>query len=198
MSASRVGGKCRSSVARPTPALRATSRIDTSMPCSATAGRATVSRWSRFLWRRRASHPPSLPNGSLIHIFGSANHLTGSLIRISVTVLRSEDDDDAHHNEGNPAAHVRRPPRTAIRGGSGPRTAPDEVLVRVKAAGLNPPDWYVREGMPGVPRRVQAALRPAADPGHGRLGNRGSRRRRRPGIRARGGRGDGPAALPPR
>ncbi|WP_345107807.1 NADP-dependent oxidoreductase [Streptomyces drozdowiczii] len=32
-----------------------------------------------------------------------------------------------------------------------PVPAPDEVLVRVKAAGLNPPDWYVREGMPGVP-----------------------------------------------
>ncbi|MET9497655.1 NADP-dependent oxidoreductase [Streptomyces sp. NPDC006552] len=32
-----------------------------------------------------------------------------------------------------------------------PAPAPGEVLVRVRAAGLNPPDWYVREGMPGVP-----------------------------------------------
>ncbi|MGW6269184.1 NADP-dependent oxidoreductase [Streptomyces sp. NPDC055060] len=32
-----------------------------------------------------------------------------------------------------------------------PAPAPGEVLVRVKAVGLNPPDWYVREGMPGVP-----------------------------------------------
>lgn len=32
-----------------------------------------------------------------------------------------------------------------------PVPAPGEVLVRVKAVGLNPPDWYVREGMPGVP-----------------------------------------------
>ncbi|CAM5354128.1 MULTISPECIES: NADP-dependent oxidoreductase [Streptomyces] len=32
-----------------------------------------------------------------------------------------------------------------------PVPAPGEVLVRVRAAGLNPPDWYVREGMPGVP-----------------------------------------------
>ncbi|MGW3559644.1 NADP-dependent oxidoreductase [Streptomyces sp. NPDC000963] len=32
-----------------------------------------------------------------------------------------------------------------------PVPAPGEVLVRVAAAGLNPPDWYVREGMPGVP-----------------------------------------------
>ncbi|GAA3735291.1 NADP-dependent oxidoreductase [Streptomyces tremellae] len=32
-----------------------------------------------------------------------------------------------------------------------PEPAPGEVLVRVHAVGLNPPDWYVREGMPGVP-----------------------------------------------
>ncbi|WP_030182800.1 NADP-dependent oxidoreductase [Streptomyces violaceorubidus] len=32
-----------------------------------------------------------------------------------------------------------------------PAPAPGEVLVRVRAAGLNPPDWYVREGMPGIP-----------------------------------------------
>ncbi len=32
-----------------------------------------------------------------------------------------------------------------------PEPAPGEVLVRVRAAGLNPPDWYVREGMPGIP-----------------------------------------------
>ncbi len=32
-----------------------------------------------------------------------------------------------------------------------PAPAPGEVLVRVKAVGLNPPDWYVREGMPGIP-----------------------------------------------
>ncbi|WP_420037809.1 NADP-dependent oxidoreductase [Streptomyces sp. cg28] len=32
-----------------------------------------------------------------------------------------------------------------------PVPAPGEVLVRVRAVGLNPPDWYVREGMPGIP-----------------------------------------------
>ncbi|MFQ6143456.1 NADP-dependent oxidoreductase [Streptomyces seoulensis] len=32
-----------------------------------------------------------------------------------------------------------------------PEPASGEVLVRVRAVGLNPPDWYVREGMPGVP-----------------------------------------------
>jgi NADPH:quinone reductase-like Zn-dependent oxidoreductase len=32
-----------------------------------------------------------------------------------------------------------------------PTPAPGEVLVRVRAVGLNPPDWYVREGMPGIP-----------------------------------------------
>ncbi len=29
-----------------------------------------------------------------------------------------------------------------------PVTKPGEVLVRVKAAGLNPPDWYLREPYP--------------------------------------------------
>lgn len=32
-----------------------------------------------------------------------------------------------------------------------PEPASGEVLVRVRAVGLNPPDWYVREGMPGIP-----------------------------------------------
>jgi NADPH:quinone reductase-like Zn-dependent oxidoreductase len=32
-----------------------------------------------------------------------------------------------------------------------PEPAPGEVLVRVSAVGVNPPDWYMREGMPGVP-----------------------------------------------
>ncbi|WP_328453462.1 NADP-dependent oxidoreductase [Amycolatopsis sp. NBC_00438] len=32
-----------------------------------------------------------------------------------------------------------------------PEPGPGEVLVRVHAIGVNPPDWYVREGMPGVP-----------------------------------------------
>jgi NADPH:quinone reductase-like Zn-dependent oxidoreductase len=34
-----------------------------------------------------------------------------------------------------------------------------EVLIRVRAAGLNPPDWYLRAGMPEVP----AHLRPPMD-----------------------------------
>ncbi|MBV7669012.1 NADP-dependent oxidoreductase [Streptomyces halstedii] len=40
-----------------------------------------------------------------------------------------------------------------------PEPASGEVLVRVRAVGLNPPDWYVREGMPGIP----AEFRPPFD-----------------------------------
>ncbi len=36
-----------------------------------------------------------------------------------------------------------------------PEPEPGEVLVRVHAVGLNPPDWYVREGMPGVPPEMR-------------------------------------------
>ncbi|MFG3099982.1 NADP-dependent oxidoreductase [Streptomyces sp. NPDC048182] len=36
-----------------------------------------------------------------------------------------------------------------------PVPAPGEVLVRVHAVGLNPPDWYVREGMPGIPEEFR-------------------------------------------
>jgi NADPH:quinone reductase-like Zn-dependent oxidoreductase len=35
-----------------------------------------------------------------------------------------------------------------------PEPAPGEVLVRVHAIAVNPPDWYMREGMPGVPREL--------------------------------------------
>ncbi|MFI6026659.1 NADP-dependent oxidoreductase [Amycolatopsis magusensis] len=36
-----------------------------------------------------------------------------------------------------------------------PEPGPGEVLVRVHAAGLNPPDWYARAGMPGVPPELK-------------------------------------------
>ena len=32
-----------------------------------------------------------------------------------------------------------------------PRLAPGEVLIRVAAAGINPPDWYLRDGMKALP-----------------------------------------------
>ncbi|AQW50473.1 NADP-dependent oxidoreductase [Streptomyces violaceusniger] len=40
-----------------------------------------------------------------------------------------------------------------------PEPGPGEVLVRVRAVGINPPDWYAREGMPDVP----AELKPPMD-----------------------------------
>ncbi|MBU3868132.1 NADP-dependent oxidoreductase [Streptomyces sp. 4503] len=40
-----------------------------------------------------------------------------------------------------------------------PEPGPGEVLVRVHAVGVNPPDWYAREGMPNVP----AELKPPMD-----------------------------------
>ncbi|MEJ8653427.1 NADP-dependent oxidoreductase [Streptomyces sp. MS1.AVA.3] len=36
-----------------------------------------------------------------------------------------------------------------------PEPGPGEVLVRVHAAGINPPDWYAREGMPDVPPELK-------------------------------------------
>ena len=39
-----------------------------------------------------------------------------------------------------------------------PEVAAGEVLVRVHAVGINPPDWYVREGMPEVPEDMRPPL----------------------------------------
>jgi NADPH:quinone reductase-like Zn-dependent oxidoreductase len=39
-----------------------------------------------------------------------------------------------------------------------PEPTPGEVLVRVHAVGVNPPDWYVREGMPNVPPEMRPKL----------------------------------------
>ncbi len=39
-----------------------------------------------------------------------------------------------------------------------PEPKSGEVLVRVHAVGVNPPDWYVREGMPNVPPEMRPKL----------------------------------------
>ncbi|MCA2223598.1 NADP-dependent oxidoreductase [Nonomuraea aurantiaca] len=39
-----------------------------------------------------------------------------------------------------------------------PEPKPGEVLVRVHAVGINPPDWYVREGMSNVPPDMRPKL----------------------------------------
>ncbi|WP_090049277.1 NADP-dependent oxidoreductase [Lentzea fradiae] len=36
-----------------------------------------------------------------------------------------------------------------------PEPGPGELLVRMRAIGANPPDWYAREGMPGVPDELK-------------------------------------------
>jgi NADPH:quinone reductase-like Zn-dependent oxidoreductase len=46
-----------------------------------------------------------------------------------------------------------------------PEPKPGEVLVRVHAVGVNPPDWYVREGMPNVPPEMRPPLSLPAIPG---------------------------------
>lgn len=56
------------------------------------------------------------------------------------------------HEFGGP--EVLRYERVAV-----PEVGPGEVLVRVHAAGVNPPDWYVREGMPDIPPEMRPALR---------------------------------------
>jgi NADPH:quinone reductase-like Zn-dependent oxidoreductase len=39
-----------------------------------------------------------------------------------------------------------------------PVPGPGEVLVRVHAIGINPPDWYAREGMPDVPAELKPPM----------------------------------------
>ncbi|MFD9271556.1 NADP-dependent oxidoreductase [Streptomyces goshikiensis] len=46
-----------------------------------------------------------------------------------------------------------------------PEPGPGEVLVRVHAAGINPPDWYAREGMPDVPPELKPPFRLPLTPG---------------------------------
>lgn len=46
-----------------------------------------------------------------------------------------------------------------------PDLAEGEVLVQVRAAALNPPDWYAREGMPGVPESIRPDLELPMIPG---------------------------------
>ncbi|VVJ21915.1 putative zinc-binding oxidoreductase [Amycolatopsis camponoti] len=46
-----------------------------------------------------------------------------------------------------------------------PEAGPGEVLIRVHAAGLNPPDWYAREGMPDVPAELKPPMELPLIPG---------------------------------
>ncbi|MFB7948102.1 NADP-dependent oxidoreductase [Kitasatospora phosalacinea] len=46
-----------------------------------------------------------------------------------------------------------------------PEPKPGEVLVRVHAVGLNPPDWYLRDGMPGIPPELRPPVSFPAVPG---------------------------------
>ena len=46
-----------------------------------------------------------------------------------------------------------------------PEAKPGEVLVRVHAVGLNPPDWYLRDGMTNIPPELRPAFRLPVIPG---------------------------------
>ncbi|MEU6124377.1 NADP-dependent oxidoreductase [Streptomyces sp. NPDC047123] len=46
-----------------------------------------------------------------------------------------------------------------------PEPAPGEVLVRVHAAGINPPDWYVRDGMTDLPPETRPRFELPVTPG---------------------------------
>ncbi|MET7472956.1 NADP-dependent oxidoreductase [Streptomyces sp. NPDC005648] len=46
-----------------------------------------------------------------------------------------------------------------------PEIGPGEVLVRVHAVGVNPPDWYLREGMKVMPAEMRPALEYPLIPG---------------------------------
>ncbi|MEV4098230.1 NADP-dependent oxidoreductase [Streptosporangium saharense] len=46
-----------------------------------------------------------------------------------------------------------------------PEPEPDEVLVQVHAAGVNPPDWYARRGFVNIPEEMRPALRLPYTPG---------------------------------
>ncbi|WP_223850599.1 alcohol dehydrogenase catalytic domain-containing protein [Bordetella hinzii] len=41
-----------------------------------------------------------------------------------------------------------------------PQAKPGEVLVRVHAVGINPPDWYLRDGYKMLPPQWPAAVLP--------------------------------------
>ncbi|SER89201.1 NADPH:quinone reductase [Lentzea xinjiangensis] len=46
-----------------------------------------------------------------------------------------------------------------------PVPGPGQLLVRVHAVGVNPPDWYAREGMPGVPDELKPPVELPLVPG---------------------------------
>jgi NADPH:quinone reductase-like Zn-dependent oxidoreductase len=66
-----------------------------------------------------------------------------------------------------------------------PEIGPGEVLVRVHAAGINPPDWYLREGMKVMPAQMRPALEFPPDPRNGHVGRGPGGRSGRAGVRRR-------------
>src|SRR5690349_4210245 len=119
------------------------SRSDTSTPCSVMAVPATASTWSRFFLASARICPLDYLDQWSIY----SDQWSGKCIpdrgrrkmmpRHTMRAIRL-------HEHGGP--DVLRCDEVPV-----PEPGPGEVLVRVHAVGVNPPDWYLRDGLTILP-----------------------------------------------